>query len=142
MRRSPSKGIHPMARRDTQGHILIPLPSLRSGRPFCLLLFSVPLLSAVLVARPAGAAPSSTLPTIKLTYRGGPLIQHVKVSTLFWGASWKSSSLAGYFNGFFSNLFADGRVMANLAQYSSGSYTIGNGSLAATDTDVQDPPSR
>jgi hypothetical protein len=91
-------------------------------------------------ARPAGAV--TKLPTINLTYRGGRLIEQVKVATLFWGSSWKSSSLTGYFNSFFPALFADARFMANLAQYSAGGYTIGNGSFATTDTDTQDPPSK
>src|SRR5947209_17215018 len=70
------------------------------------------------------------------------LIPNVKVATLLWGSSWKSSSLTGYFNGFFKALLADGRYMANLAQYSAGGYTIGNGSFVATDNDTVDPPAK
>src|SRR5262249_4732898 len=73
---------------------------------------------------------------------GGPLIENVKVATLFWGSSWQGNSLTGYFNGFFRTLFADGRYMANLAQYSAGGYTIGNGSFVVTDTDNQNPPAK
>jgi hypothetical protein len=133
-----------MARSDTQGKSFTPLRPHRRVKPHCLFLVFVPLLSATLGAQPAGAAPTPTLTlsTIQLTYRGGPLLPHVKVSTLFWGASWKSSSLTGYFNNFFPTLFADGRFMANLAQYSAGGYTIGNGSFAATDTDTQPPSAK
>ena len=76
----------------------------------------VPLLAAALAATPGWAAPSSRGPKpIQLTYRGGPLIQHVQVATLFWGPDWKGSALTGYFNSFFEALFADGRYTANLA---------------------------
>src|SRR4051794_5558210 len=83
---------------------------------------------------------------INLKYYGGPLIEHVRVATLFWGKSWrqdqKQRQLGDYMNGFFQDLFADGRFMANLAQYSAGGYTIGNGSFGATATDEQQPPAR
>src|SRR5215212_10114985 len=50
---------------------------------------------------------------INLQYNGGPLIEHVRVATLFWGASWrqdqKQRQLSDYMNGFFQDLFADGR---------------------------------
>jgi hypothetical protein len=83
---------------------------------------------------------------INLQYNGGPLIEHVRVATLFWGSSWrqdqKQRQLSDYMNGFFQDLFADGRFMANLAQYSAGGYTIGNGEFIATDTDETSPPAR
>ena len=50
--------------------------------------------------------------------------------TLFWGSRWKGNPLAGYLNRFFPALFAGGRFMANLAQYSAGAYRIGNGTFA------------
>lgn len=83
---------------------------------------------------------------INLQYNGGPLMEHVRVATLFWGKSWredqKQRQLGDYMNGFFQDLFADGRFMANLAQYSAGGYTISNGSFGATATDEQQPPAR
>ncbi len=83
---------------------------------------------------------------INLKYNGGPLMEHVRVATLFWGPSWrqdqKQRQLSDYMNGFFQDLFADGRFMANLAQYSAGGYTIGNGEFIATDTDEKQPPAR
>lgn len=111
-------------------------------RPLRLWLSLVPLLAAALCAPPAGAASRPKLPVVNLTYRGGRLIEHVKVATLFWGSSWKSSSLGGYFNSFFRDLFADGRFTTNLAQYSAGGFRIGSGSFAGTDTDTQNSPTR
>jgi hypothetical protein len=112
------------------------------ARPLFRWLCLIPLIVAMLGVRPPHAAAQSPSPTIQLTYRGGRLLPHVKVATLFWGSSWKSSSLTGYFGGFFRALFADGLFMANLAQYSAGGYTIANGSVVATATDSQDPPSK
>jgi hypothetical protein len=105
------------------------------------ILFAVVVLG--LQSRCALAAPRNRkLPAINLTYRGGRLVQNVRVATLFWGSNWSGSQLPGYFNGFFQALFANGRFMANLAQYGTGSYPIGNGSFAASVIDNQQPPSR
>src|ERR1041384_5814992 len=41
-----------------------------------------------------------------------------------------------------SALFADGRYLLNLQQYSAGGYRIGNGQLLATYTDPEVPPSK
>jgi hypothetical protein len=83
----------------------------------------------------AQAAPGPDLRHIQVTYFGGPLLSHARVSTLFWGAGWKQSSLPGYFNNFFRELFADGRYLANLAQYGTPSMPIGNGTFVATASD-------
>jgi hypothetical protein len=89
---------------------------------------------------------SSALPASALgrnpTYHGGPLLQRVRVATLFWGQGPDPSGVFGYFNRFFEALFADGRYMANLSQYSAGGYRIGNGELVATDSDSVAPPAR
>jgi hypothetical protein len=95
-----------------------------------------------ILPRAAFAQRHRTPPPIALTYRGGPLLSHVRVATLFWGSAWGGSSLAGYFNGFFGTLFADGRFMANLAQYSVSHYPIGNGTFAGTVVDTQQPPGK
>jgi hypothetical protein len=84
---------------------------------------------------PAQAAPTPDLRHIQVNYLGGPLLSHARVSTLFWGAGWKQSSLPSYFNGFFRELFADGRYLANLAQYGTPSMPIGNGTFVATASD-------
>src|SRR5712692_5848306 len=91
----------------------------------------LPLFLTLLVAAPlfffAGAARAQDLNNIDVSYRGGPLMEHVKVVTLFWGRGWKGTRAPDYFNNFFKTLFADGRYLANLSQYSAGGYTIGNG---------------
>jgi hypothetical protein len=101
------------------------------------------ILASLIPAAPCIAAPhSNPLDQINVTYRGGPLLQHVKVSTLFWGSAFKGSPDPDYLSGFFTALFADGRYMANLAQYSAGGYTIGNGEFDTSTTDDQDLPSQ
>src|SRR5947209_14091104 len=103
----------------------------------------VPLLAAALVAAPVGAAPARRGPApIQLSYHGGPLLEHVQVATLYWGPSWKTGTLSSYFDSFFTELFADGRFMSNLAQYDAGGYQISDGTLAGSTTDDQGPPSR
>jgi hypothetical protein len=83
---------------------------------------------------------------INVQYLGGPLLQQVRVVTIFWGPSWRQDEqqrqLADYFNAFFQDLFADGRYMATLAQYSAGGYQIGNGRYVATATDESQVPAR
>jgi hypothetical protein len=74
----------------------------------------------------------SDLDHINVTYHGGPLLQHVQVSTLFMGQEWQGSRYLGYLNGFFKALFDDGRYMATLSQYSTDRYQIGNGQFAGT----------
>jgi len=103
----------------------------------------VPLLAASLAAHPmpAAAAPGPNLDNIQVKYHGGPLLRRVRVITLFWGPDWKQSRLPAYLNSFFRALFADGRFMANLAQYSTSDYTIENGVFGGSYTDPQAPPS-
>jgi hypothetical protein len=98
------------------------------------------MLAVSLAAAPGWAARSRGPRPVQLTYHGGPLLQHPQVATLFWGADWEKNEQTGYFNGFFQTLFADGRYVGNLAQYSAGDYTIGNGTFAATVTDTEGPP--
>lgn len=100
----------------------------------------VPALAAAL-AHPVPAAAQQNLDDIQVKYHGGPLLQRVRVITLFWGSDWKQSPLPAYLNSFFKALFTDGRFMANLAQYSTADYTIENGVFAGTYTDPQAPPS-
>ena len=91
---------------------------------------------------PARADEGGDLENIQLTYRGGALLQHVQVSTLFMGRAWQGSDYPGYVNHFFQALFADGRYMANLSQYSAGGYRIGNGSIVATAWDKSSLPAQ
>src|SRR5689334_21397585 len=73
------------------------------------------LLAAVALVLPVGSASAArTPPAIRFTYRGGPLLTHVRVVNLFWGPGWSGTKLPDYFDSFFRDLFADGRFMANL----------------------------
>jgi hypothetical protein len=89
------------------------------------------------VAAPKGypAAGISNPSQIHVTYHGGPLLQNPTVFTLFWGQGWDGNPLRDHLNGFFLALFADGRYMANLSQYSANGYQIGNGQFRTTITD-------
>jgi hypothetical protein len=113
---------------------------MKRSLPLCL----ASLLAVTLGALPgwaqSGTPPPPDVTNIQVTYHGGPLLQSVRVVTLFWGPDWKGSALANYFNGFFKTVFADGRFMANLAQYDTDAYTIGDGTLAHSATDVVGPP--
>src|SRR5436309_1133835 len=113
------------------------LPRLRasSSRRKCMpKRFSLPrafaaaaLLAGALLPVPRTAHAQAS-PALNFHYWNGPLVQHVKVANLFWGPYWSSASAdVSYFNNFFQALFADGRFMANLAQYNTGAYTINNG---------------
>jgi hypothetical protein len=69
---------------------------------------------------------------INVTYHGGPLLQNVKVATIFWGQEWQRGRGVDYMNGFFKAMFDDGRYLVNLSQYSAGNWTIGNGEWVGT----------
>jgi hypothetical protein len=88
------------------------------------------------------AEESGDLDHINVTYRGGALLQHVEVSTLFMGKAWQGNTFPDYLNHFLQDLFADGRYLANLSQYSAGGYQIGNGSIVATAWDHSALPAR
>ncbi len=77
-------------------------------------------------------------PAAQLTYRGGPLLESVKVFTIFWGQAWQTnpnSSLANQINQFFGFVVSSGLV-DQLAEYSVPGQTIGHGSLIGTVTIV------
>jgi hypothetical protein len=76
---------------------------------------------------PPAAHADVALNGIKVIYHGGALMQHVKVVTLLYGSSWQGKTTPAYLKGFLQTLFADGRYLANLSQYSAGGYHIGNG---------------
>jgi hypothetical protein len=72
----------------------------------------------------------------QLTYRGGPLLTAVEVSTVFWGAWWQESdgtALAGELNGFFDFVLTS-QLIDQLAEYSVSGQTIGHGSRIGTTT--------
>jgi hypothetical protein len=70
-----------------------------------------------------------------LVYNGGPLIQNIKVFTVFWGSDWNSnaafSSLVNKINGFFTDILTS-PLIDQLSEYSTGSAAIGHGKLIGT----------
>src|SRR5436190_19629374 len=80
-----------------------------------------------LVAAGSSARGDVPLDGIQMRYHGSRLIEHVKVVPLLLGSSWARKNTPAYLKNFLQALFADGRYMANLAQYSAGGYHIGNG---------------
>jgi hypothetical protein len=104
------------------------------------------MLALIPVAGRAELGENLDLDHIDVQYMGGPLLQQVRVVTLFWGPSWRQDEqqrqLVDYFNAFFRDMFADGRYMATLAQYSAGGYQIGNGTFVAAATDESPVPAR
>jgi hypothetical protein len=92
----------------------------------------VPLKSTAAFAAPAVAA--------QLTYRGGPLLQSVKIFSVFWGAAWQSSpasDTAAQINQFFQYIVTS-PLMDQLGEYSTAGMTIGQGQFTGT-TVVSDP---
>ena len=78
-------------------------------------------------------------PAAQLTYRGGPLLQTVKVFTLFWGQTWQTSpnsDLGKQINQFFKFVLSSA-LLDQLAEYSVPGKTIGHGSLIGTATITQ-----
>jgi len=78
----------------------------------------------------------------QLTYRGGPLLTAVEVTTIFWGAWWKQtpqSSLVGQLNTFFDDILVSS-LIDQLSEYSAPSFKIGHGKRVATVTADAAPP--
>lgn len=84
---------------------------------------------------PGIAAP----PAAQLTYRGGPLLQAVKVFTIFWGPAWQASpnsDLASQINQFFTFIVSSA-LIDQLAEYDVPGQSVGHGSLIGTVTITQ-----
>src|ERR1700674_3783374 len=67
-------------------------------------------------------------PAANLIYRGGPLLESVKVFTIFWGQAWQTSpnaTLANQINQFFEFVVSSALV-DQLAEYSVPGQTIGH----------------
>jgi hypothetical protein len=78
-------------------------------------------------------------PAAQLTYRGGPLLDAVKVFTIFWGQPWQTSpnsDLANQINEFFKFVVSSA-LIDQLAEYSVPGQTIGHGSFIGTTTITQ-----
>jgi hypothetical protein len=76
----------------------------------------------------AGAPP-------KLTYRNGPLIQSVKIFTVFWGSAWKNKpelqTLSQKLNTFFQYIVTS-PLIDELAEYNVTGHTISHGAYIGT----------
>jgi len=78
-------------------------------------------------------------PAAQLTYRGGPLLDSVRVFTIFWGQAWQTSpnsDLANQLNQFFGFVVSSSLV-DQLAEYSVPGHTLGHGSYIGTATITQ-----
>lgn len=78
-------------------------------------------------------------PAVQLTYRGAPLLDSVRVFTMFWGQAWQTSpnsDLANQLNQFFGFVVSSSLV-DQLAEYSVPGHTIGHGSYIGTATITQ-----
>jgi hypothetical protein len=78
-------------------------------------------------------------PAAELTYRGGPLLESVKVFTIFWGQVWQTnpnSGLANQINQFFTFVVSSA-LIDQLAEYSAPGQSIGHGSFIGTVTIIQ-----
>jgi hypothetical protein len=78
-------------------------------------------------------------PAAQLSYRGGPLLDSVKVFSIFWGQVWQTSpnsDLANQINQFF-RFAVSSALVDQLAEYSVPSQPIGHGSFIGTVTITQ-----
>ena len=78
-------------------------------------------------------------PAAQLTYRGGPLLEAVKVFTIYWGQAWQAapnSYLANQINQFFKFVVSSA-LMDQLAEYNVPGKAIGHGSFVGTVTITQ-----
>lgn len=94
----------------------------------------------VVPMRLAGAPPATSP---KLTYRNGPLISAVEVTTIFWGPWWNqatNTATATKLNTFFDYILTSS-LMDQLAEYGVTGKPIGHGSRVATLTVAQAPAS-
>ncbi len=95
------------------------------------LLNIVPLHTAT---RPAAA------PATNMTYHGGPIIPNVEVVAVYWGAFWQQqatliSQLEGFFTYIVTSSFLD-----MLAEYSTATQTIGEGTFSSSVTVTASEP--
>jgi hypothetical protein len=89
-----------------------------------------------------GPAAAQPVAAAQLTYRGGPLLGAVKVTTIFWGAWWKQapqSALVTQLNKFFDDILVSA-LIDQLAEYSMPNMPIGHGTRVASTTIDAAPP--
>jgi hypothetical protein len=88
-----------------------------------------------------GASVAAPATPAQLTYRGGPLLSAVEVSTIFWGSAWQGAQapLAQQLNDFFLYVLSS-PLLDQLAEYSTAAVSIGHGSLAGSVTIADSEP--
>src|SRR5215467_9333642 len=74
-----------------------------------------------------------------LTYRGGPLIQNVEVTTIYWGRGWQNDPIRAQLDAFF-DFIVTSSLIDQLAEYNVPSFTIGHGKHVASLIVGQNPP--
>lgn len=90
-----------------------------------------------------GDALAAPVKAAQLTYRGGPVLSAVQVTTIFWGPAWDQDPLAGVaqkLNEFFGFVLTSA-LLDQLAEYSVPGTTIGQGSLVGRRALASTPPS-
>lgn len=76
----------------------------------------------------------------QLTYRGGPLIQNVEVTTIYWGNAWQNDPIRVQLDAFF-DFIVTSSLIDQLAEYNVPGFAIGHGKHVASLIVPQDPPS-
>lgn len=87
-------------------------------------------------------SPKRKAVSAQLTYRGGPLLTAVEVTSIFWGAWWKQpvhSALVTKLNTFFDDILGSA-LIDQLKEYGVAGKPIGRGKRVATLTVDQSPP--
>jgi len=74
-----------------------------------------------------------------LTYRGGPLIQNVEVTTIYWGSAWQNDPIRPQLDAFF-DFIVTSSLLDQLAEYNVPSFTIGHGKHVGSFIVPQNPP--
>ncbi len=90
-----------------------------------------------------GAELAAPVKSAHLTYRGGPLLSAVQVTTLFWGPAWDQDPLAGIaqkLNEFFGFVLTSA-LLDQLGEYGVPGMTIGHGSMVGRRALASVPPS-
>jgi hypothetical protein len=83
--------------------------------------------------------------TVNVTYRGGALIEAVKVFAIYWGQSWvndaDAKNLSTGMDQFFTDILVSS-LMDQLSEYSVSDKTIGHGSFIGSQVITVDTPTR
>ena len=87
--------------------------------------------------KPRRIVGAASLP--QLTYRGGPLIQNVEVTTIYWGSAWQNDPIRAQLDAFF-DFIVSSSLIDQLAEYDVPGFAIGHGKHVASLIVAQDPP--